>query len=272
MITIEIMGGLGNQLFQIFTLLSYSLTNKIPFYFENKRTININRPFYWNNLLSSLSIFIKEPINLPIYKESGIHYSQIPYCEHFKLFGYFQSYKYFIENTCAITRLLKIKESQDLIVGDYSNKVSLHFRIGDYKNLQKYHPLLTVDYYKKALNQLLEDTKKTDWCILYFYEKDDINAVESIINELKGIFTDLHFESISHNVIDWEQMLMMSKCQHNIIANSSFSWWGSYLNINNNNTYYPSVWFGPDAGYKNTNDMYPDSWTKILSETHQAVP
>ena len=65
MITIEIMGGLGNQLFQIFALLSYSLKYKIPFYFELKQSNRTDRPFYWDNVLKSLRPFLKPAINLP---------------------------------------------------------------------------------------------------------------------------------------------------------------------------------------------------------------
>ena len=63
MITTEIMGGLGNQLFQIFNLLSYSLTYKIPFYFENKPTTRKDRPHYWNNFLTPLKPFLRIAFN-----------------------------------------------------------------------------------------------------------------------------------------------------------------------------------------------------------------
>ena len=79
MITIELMGGLGNQLFQIATLISYSLTHKIPFYFEKKEPTRFDRPFYWDNLLKSLSPFLKPPLQLPLYKEHHFHYKEIPY-------------------------------------------------------------------------------------------------------------------------------------------------------------------------------------------------
>jgi hypothetical protein len=258
MITIEIMGGLGNQLFQIFALLSYSLKYKKPFYFEIKESVRTDRPFYWDNLFKSLRPFLKPPINLPIYKEPHFHYSPIPYIEEpFKLFGYFQSYKYFKEHEDSIIRLLKIR--QPLLK---PNSVSLHFRIGDYKDLQEHHPLLPIEYYIKALEQLIKDTGKDNWNIIYFFEKKDITLVNKHIDILKS-YKNLTFEPIDNTLCDWEQMIKMSGCEHNIIANSSFSWWGAYLNPYKPNVYYPKVWFGPAQGDKKMDDLCPPSWTII---------
>ena len=55
----------------------------------------------------------------------------------------------------------------------------------------------------------------------------------------------------------------MSVCKHNIIANSSFSWWGAYLNQYKPNVYYPKVWLGPAQGDKKMDDLFPPSWTII---------
>ena len=94
--TISLMGWLGNQLFQIFTLISYCLTHKKTFYFEITNQLREDRPFYWGNFLKSLSIFLRPVINLPVYREIDFHFNEIPNINQpIKLFGYFQSYKYF---------------------------------------------------------------------------------------------------------------------------------------------------------------------------------
>ena len=267
MITIEIMGGLGNQLFQVFTLISYGLSNNALIYFENIESNNLDRPRYWNNLLSELKILLKQPINnIPILKENSFHYTEIQFINNvnYKLFGYYQSYKYFIHHQDTIYKMLRINEKKEEIKIDCSEKVSLHFRLGDYKKLTDYHPILSINYYIKALEDLIKNTNRNDWNILYFYETTDEEIIKEKIHKLKNIFSTLTFEPIEHVYKDYEQMLIMSKCNHNIIANSSFSWWGAYLNENKNKkVYYPSNWFGPKLSNKNTKDMYPKEWIKI---------
>ena len=82
---------------------------------------------------------------------------------------------------------------------------------------------------------------------LYFNEEQDNNTVENIIKDIKKSYPQLNFIQCSNNIQDWEQLLLMSCCQHNIIANSSFSWWGAYFNINQKKIvlFIQVFWFGP---------------------------
>ena len=97
----------------------------------------------------------------------------------------------------------------------------------------------------------------------YFCEEEDIAIVEEKIQYLQSQFTSCIFVKILHDICDWHQLLLMSLCQHNIIANSSFSWWGAYFNSNPNKIVcYPNVWFGQKIGH-DTSDLCPNSWTKI---------
>ena len=80
---------------------------------------------------------------------------------------------------------------------------------------------------------------------MYFGEKQDKTHNENIINILRETYPQLEFIKVSNNYTDWQQMLIMSLCTHNIIANSSFSWWGAYFNTNSNKiVIFPSIWFG----------------------------
>ena len=96
-ITAHLMGGLGNQLFQIFATIAYSFTNKIPFTFprlKNSREAQYRQTVYWDNFLSNLSKFTYKGIKpLQIYRERKFTYEELPTKnipqQGFKLFGYF---------------------------------------------------------------------------------------------------------------------------------------------------------------------------------------
>ena len=101
--------------------------------------------------------------------------------------------------------------------------------------------------------------------VFYFCEAVDASAVELIIKQLKDAvgegceFTEVDTEAFD----DWQQMLIMSCCQHNIIANSTFSWWGAYFNSNPEKIVCtPAEWFGPKIDIK-MKDLLPEEWTKI---------
>ena len=84
------------------------------------------------------------------------------------------------------------------------------------------------------------------------------------INNIKEKIKHLTFIKIPNELEDWEQMLLMSCCQHNIIANSSFSWWSAYLNNNKEKfVCYPSLWFGPAKNKIDLKDLHPEEWVKI---------
>jgi hypothetical protein len=273
MITVEVMGGLGNQLFQIFTLIHTSMDKGIPFYFDSdSKPSRYDRPFYWHNFLKGLVSFIKKGHkSMLIYREPRFQYTPLPVIpedKNVKLYGYFQSYRYFHENRESIFQMIHLTKTKETILSRFSehffqNTISLHFRIGDYKNLQHCHPVLPFEYYKMALQRLIEDTEKDSWKVLYFYEKQNTDEVKGHIETLKKQFPNLVFEGIDHDLEDWEQLTTMSLCQHNIIANSSFSWWGAYMNENVNKVYYPNIWFGPALADKNTCDLCLKEWNEI---------
>ena len=271
MFSIQVMGGLGNQLFQIFTALAYSLKHDIRLLLPKNKHDEIKRPSYWDTFLKELNpILVDQNIPFRLLQEKGFEYVEIPKITNinFKLFGYFQSYKYFEEQYDQIYEFLKIdekkvpvKEKQKI---DYENTISLHFRIGDYKPIQEHHPVMPIEYYIKSLEHIIKKTNKEDWNILYFYEESDDADVKKVIDKLVSTFPNVRFISVDHRLVDYEQMLLMSMCSHNIIANSSFSWWGAYFNTNKEKTVcYPSLWFGRRQGGKNIKDLCPETWDNI---------
>ena len=284
MISANIMGGLGNQLFIIFNAIAQSLKHECPFVFLHQTSYK-ERPSYWHTFLQHLRThLIKEfplGIEFQVLNENQFQYLPIYIPEnkedtHIFIFrGYFQSYKYFhdkFEQICEIIKIDTYKEkaiewtTQQYI--DRSNTISMHFRIGDYKNLQQFHPLMSYEYYAKSLQYILEnDTNQNkdnlNPDILYFYEEADYQDVMNIINRLRIAFPQCIFKPVDTSIEDYNQMMIMSICKHNIIANSTFSWWGAYLNKSQTKIVcYPSIWFGPENPVI-VDDLFPLSWTKI---------
>jgi len=279
------MGGLGNQLFQIFTTLAYSIRYKrktvLPY--NEVLTVGIHRPTYWESFLSSIKKFTTYNKNTNItndeiilfakYNEPHHHYYEIPnfYEDQFVIFGYYQSYKYFENYKEPIFSLINLNTQQEDICNKYSNylnpsyiNTSMHFRLGDYKVKQEYHPIMSYEYYDNALLQLLINSDLTkSHRILYFCEKEDNDIVNSMIITLQRKYIAFEFIKVDDSIEDWKQLLIMSCCNNNIIANSSFSWWAAYFNQNEKKIVcYPELWFGPSADNL-THDMFPESWTKI---------
>ena len=274
MITIELMGGLGNQLFQIFTVIGYSLQFKIPFFFQERGLQHgWRKKLYWDTFLTSIKPYLRILDVKSIWREQQFEYAQIPYVgnQDTKLFGYFQSYKYFDAYKHQIFELIRLPSAkQELMkklghIIDLRNSVSMHFRLGDYKKLQEHHPIISLSFYEQSLLRLCEDTKKYDWNVVYICEEEDVILVSlTIIDRLRVSFPNITFIKLNGNLDDWEQMLAMSLCRHNIIANSTFSWFGAYFNTQiDRKVYYPSVWFGPAQGQKYIGDLFPADWRKI---------
>ncbi len=268
-IFVLVVGGLGNQMFTIFAGIAYSLEHKVPFKLVSTER---RRPFYYNTFLSTLKNFViqdtRDVRHRNSYIEPNFHYNKIPYNEDFVLNGYWQSYKYFIDHLDSIMRLTKIKMWKEEVKKKYNyteDSISMHFRIGDYTLYPDYHNILDINYYISALNQIIE-LDSTIKRVIVFGEADDSNLILERVNVLKERFNELEFEIINHTIPDYSQMMIMSNCKHNIIANSSFSLMAAYLNMNKDkNVLYPSKWFGPKNMDKNTNDIPEDGWSSVAN-------
>ena len=280
MITCNLMGGLGNQIFQIFATISYAIKSKNRFQFLNLTTLGAGsttvRYTFWESFFSNMKPFLISELPQPIHviREKGFPYNELPVREmvnrNVMIYGYFQSYKYFQENYDMIYRILNIDKMKNDIVNNLNltseyleNTVSMHFRIGDYKKIQDFHPLATYDYYERSLLYMQITKPNSNFTILYFCEDCDIDDVMVIINKLTINYPLYNFKRGLNTLEDWQQMLLMSCCHHNIIANSSFSWWSAYLNLNKDKIVcYPSVWFGKVAN-NDTRDLCPPQWVRV---------
>jgi hypothetical protein len=277
------MGGLGNQIFQIFATISYAIKSRNKFTFLNLSVLGGGsttvRYTFWESFFSNMKPFLisELPQSINVVKENGFTYKELSVSEmvnrNVMIYGYFQSYKYFQENYAIIYRMLNIEKMKNDLLNnlklsypeylDLENTVSMHFRIGDYKKIQDFHPLATYDFYERSLLYMQISKPNINFTVLYFCEDSDIDDALSIINKLTTNYPMYNFKRGLNTLEDWQQMLLMSCCHHNIIANSSFSWWAAYLNSNADKIVcYPSVWFGKVAN-NDTRDLCPPGWVKV---------
>lgn len=213
MLTAKLNGGLCNQLFQIAATYALALDNddECAFYFDSP-VINQGNPArtYKTNVLSN----VKE---LPVdwqpefyWQEPDLNYHPIPYHKNMMLIGYFGSEKYFGHHKEEIIRLFKPPMAR------LNNHTSLHVRRGDYLKFTNVFYCLDAEYYQKALRYI--DSK-----VIFMVSDDPAWCTDNIKDNRAILFK-------SQN--DWEDLFLQATCDHNIIANSTFSWWGSYLNEN----------------------------------------
>lgn len=282
MITVFLQGGLGNQLFQLYAYLSFCLDTGDKIILPLKKMDKYSaegypRNTYWDTLFKRLSFFVKddkELYSVPFYNEPFYrHHPLIKYDNglSYRFRGYFQSWKYFDKHFLKINKIIGIetlKKDTAIKYPDYFKKdiISLHFRIGDYKNIQDSHPVLGNQYYINSLNEMIKRLGTDTFNVLIFFEEVDLKQIIIKTKIFKKRFKNINFIKINTNIEDWEQMLIMSNCTHNIIANSSFSWWGAYFNLNKEKiVLYPDVWFGKKLNH-NTSDLCHPSWNVISSK------
>lgn len=266
MIIVNLRGGLGNQLFQIFACINYSKNNYFfndTFFQEKNQTVKRNT--YWNNFFSNLNNRIfNNKTNFKLIGEEGFYYSEIPKELNFIILnGYYQSYKYFDNNYEDICKIIGINEKKiecrEKYKYDYDNLCSIHFRYGDYKNNPNFHTNLDINYFRKA-TEIINNLSGIN-SFLVFFEEEDREKVVKILDKMKN---KNNFILIDTTIPDYEQVILMSNCSHNIIANSSFSWWGAYFNDNPQKIVVrPIKWFGPAANNLNTSDLCPDEWISL---------
>jgi len=264
-ITTNHQGGLCNVMFKLSAAISLALDNNVDYIFSNEFLRQVDKDItchgfddyriYYDNVLRNIKFIDRLPSNYRTHTHTfnytPIHYNKE---ENLLLEGYFQSEKYFINNKEFILNLFKpteeIKQSILEKINNIENSISIHVRRGDYLNLPNFHPQQSIDYYKSAVNLLGADKN-------YLIFSDGLDGIKDMFD----FIPNKQFVTLFENYLD---LYAMSMCEHNIICNSSFSWWGAYLNENKNKKVIaPTKWFGPDASHLNSQDIVPDNWIKL---------
>ena len=288
MISIRVQGGLGNQLFMIFATIAYGMTHNVKTVFEYYYQIAA-RHTYWETLLDGFKMFTTaNPSNqltnedisrFQVFMEPGFLYNPLPDFGNNNIYiiGYLQSFRYFEMCKAQLYYIMRLDDKKQAVYKKYSqyftddNKtlISIHFRMGDYKEKRYYHPIMNYEYFESSLDYIMTNHVETrDVRVLYFCEQEDNEYVHSKIELLHVKYPAIEFIKVDDTIEDYDQLLIMSSCHHNIMSNSSFSWWGAYFNeYESKIVCYPSKWFG--EYYEHTHDhkdMMKESWVKIQSD------
>lgn len=290
MIIVNIIGGLGNQMFQY--AFGYALSKRRDTLFKIDTTMFHNydlRHFELEKFSINLSFASKQeieearykkilfpekllrtilkkdkPFSKYYYKEKYFYYQEELIEQKNKYFeGYWQSEKYFKAYREELLKQFTLKNGLHRTSNGYlekinaTNAVSLHIRRGDYVNnpdTNSVHGTCSLEYYLKAI-QIIDEKVNSPY---YFIFSDDLNWVKKHFSRINSkIFIEL-----SPDVPDHDEMILMSQCKCNIIANSSFSWWGAWLNQNPDKIIIaPKRWFN-DA-IIDTKDRIPEEWIQL---------
>lgn len=268
MVIIQFAGGLGNQIFQYAFSLNF-LKNCIPIKYDLSfyQRQKIHNGFELKSVFEEIDIafanyrdifhflekkivngekkyLLKEGCNIIREEEK----EEFKYLEHLLKVnnsyfqGYWQNRSYFEVKSFHLREKLTFKDlsPNDLLNNEIllkiqsSNSVSIHIRRGDYLK-SPIHNILDINYYKKAV-EIIEN-KITE--PIFFIFSDDIGWVKN-----QELFSDCVFVDNNKNDTAYIDMQLMSLCKHNIIANSTFSWWAAWLNKNTDKIVVsPKTWF-----------------------------
>lgn len=263
---VNFQGGLGNQMF-IYVFSQY-LSRLYPQSVYGS---------YWSHSLCFHSDFLLDKIfdlQLPPHTFLTDTLSKLAYlCERFCIVskeetsksvfynGYWLDKKYW--QGVDLPKMFSFRDpalstesSAILSMIESSNAVAVHIRRGDYQSkehIDKFGIFCPLDYYRIAIERIFK--KEANPCFFIF--SDDIAWVKANLCIPNAVYVDCH-----HGNDSWKDMFLMSKCRHNIIANSTFSFWAAMLNTNPNKVVvYPQRWY-----YWSTPDIFPETWLPITEK------
>lgn len=234
-------GRLGNQLFQMATTIALAMEHGESYGFPR---------WPYEGRFGIGGCFYDTVPDGPEYRETQFAWRPIPYQPNLRLYGYFQSERYFGKFVPIIRRLLTPRITISRM--PYLGIASVHVRRGDYLTKPEYHTNLTVDYYERAehklrphIGEFIVFSDDPDWC------------EDNLVKGRRGWRLAEPGDEVQH-------LAAMLACEAHIIANSSFSWWGAWLNPNKRKKVIaPKDWFGPAYTDHKVHDLIPAAWRLI---------
>ena len=262
-VTPTLVGGLGNLMFQVAAAAALAkdndaimLVNTNDHYCPNQGR-NVNN--YIDNVFSKIVFDPNVPIK-NIYEQTGFLYKPISYSPNIKLKGHYQSLAYFDHHREYIQSFFgSTKEIEEELIEKYEwlkDCTSIQVRRGDALEARciGYHPVPTLEYFYEAV-------KHANSSHIVVFSDDMKWCKENMKFDIPCDFTICQGESR-----DYMELYMMALCRNVIISNSTFGWWGAYLNKRSDKkVYVPSLWFGPKITQQgfDINDLIPPNWIKI---------
>jgi hypothetical protein len=263
LISCNLMGGLGNQLFEAAHALSQGWKH-------NREVVFIPRSWtpgqgrgaenYINNVFRNLK-FVDNLEGFTRVTEGPFEYSEVNPVEENTVFdGYFQSTKNWFGFDDQIREIFQpSQEVIDELRSKYPQlnqpkTLSIHVRRGEYLQFPEIHPTISVEYIQEALKIIGE------YSTVFLFTEDESRwpgSRDFVMNNFS--FPNVVFPNEDQ---DWKELYLMGLCENHIISNSTFSWWATFLNKNKNKKIVcPSRWFGP-RGPK-ADDIYESYWNLV---------
>ncbi|MEN9919663.1 MAG: hypothetical protein RL662_2099 [Bacteroidota bacterium] len=292
MVTVILSGGLGNQMFQYAAARALSLSCDtslvVDLYKLQKKTSATSRIYQLdvfsadpvvvsstlkNKLIIKSFNYLRHPTikgrlfsYLKLFADKGAQYydDQFRYLHGYEtLWGYFQNENYFRKYTDTIRhdftfkQPLNARNAEISTMMEATNSIALHIRRGDYTNPNSNLPVLDIDYYKRAIRHINNKIENP----AYFIFSDDVEWVKANLDLLPYKHQYITWNTGNDSYIDLQ---LMTCCKHNIIANSSFSWWGAWLNGNPAKLVIaPPIWYKRQLKGDYPEGFIPDSWLII---------
>lgn len=274
MVITKLYGGLGNQMFQYAAglVLSRRLDSRLyvdTTWFSEQKPDHITKREFELDIfgIKDENLRMKDIIKLRIRPPTKLSDEFFIYLDKFNkttgnvlLDGYWQNYKYYENYKKTIADIFtfpenKSKKNREMISRiKECQSVAVHVRRGDYVNVKKtndFHGIATLEYYKSSITRMGKKVNKPH----YFVFSDDLKWCKKTLD----FNNETTFVDFNKGKNSFEDMRLMTLCKHNIIANSSFSWWGAWLNQNEEKIVFaPKKWLNDESF--NTTELTPPNW------------
>ena len=269
-------GRLGNQMFQYAALRGIAAKRGYdwcipPDTYDHKDNYGLFETFEMTNVKESNIGFVSGD-----FIQENNHcfipefFDECP--DNVSLDGYYQTEKYFTHIEKEIHDDFTFKKNYLIPCQEYINSLSsppifLHIRQSDNIGREQYHPILSIEFFENALKQFAEDTlcfvftDDMEWCKSQEFFKQE----RFLFNEKNERYSYQNIDGtgkLQNTLLPQIDLCLMSLCSGGIIANSSFSWWGAWLQNNRGKIIAPNskVWFGSAMTHLDTSDIVPKRW------------